>query len=486
MNSYNKEAVSGVKWTSLSSIIVAGGSFALILVLTNILDKKDFGLFALVNIVVGFSSEFVDIGISQAIIQKQQISNKQLSTLYWFNIILAILVFLAINASKFFIGNLYDEQELPTLLGLVSFSFLFSGISSQYQALLQKNLRFKLMAGFDIVAFIVYICLTLSLAYLDYGVYALIWGTLARTVVKTILLLINGLKSHIPIFYFNIGEVKNFINFGSYRTGALLVNFASSQLDSILIGKYIGVTELGVYDIFKRLIKKTIQITSPLLSKIIFPILSKLHDSKEKYKKATITYFEISNIIRVSMLIFISIFSKEIIILLMNDNWISYSYILIFLAFIFIFKSMYNFIDWIFLSSGKANYVFNTNLISFLINLICIYSIINFGTKILLIVLLLINISVLNLKYFKLFRFIKILNSKFYLRNFVAFPLSVFLIFLVLYIIQFSNIYLQIISKLLLYIIFIVLTVKIVFKINIKGILNNIINEAQSLFNRCT
>ncbi|MBZ9777720.1 MOP flippase family protein [Psychroflexus sp. CAK8W] len=372
-NSYKKEAVSGVKWTGLSSIFTAGGSFVLILVLTNILGKEDFGLFALVNIVVGFSAEFVDIGISQAIIQKQEINKKQLSTLYWVNIFLALLVFLVINASKGFIGDFYEEAELPKLLGLVSFSFLFSGLSAQYQALLQKELRFKLMASLDIIAFTVYLSVTLSMAYLGYGVYALVWGTLARTGVKSILLLITGLKAHIPRLYFNLKEVKYFLNFGSFRTGSFLVSFLNTQLDSILIGKFIGVGELGVYDVFKRIVQQPIRLLSPIIQKVTYPLMAKVHEDKLRVTQMFKKILELLNAIRIPILIGIALVAPEITRLFLGDEWSESYYVLQILALVFIFRTMQSFFGQAMLASGKAKWGFYNNLIMLPMNLITIY-----------------------------------------------------------------------------------------------------------------
>jgi O-antigen/teichoic acid export membrane protein len=372
-NSYKNEAVNGVKWTSLSSVITAAGSFALILILTNILDKKDFGLFALVNIVVGFSAEFVDIGISQAIIQKQEINKKQLSTLYWINIALAVLVFLVINTTKQFIGNFYEENELPRLLGLVSFSFLFSGLSAQYQALLQKDLRFKLMASLDIIAFAVYLSVTFSLAYLSYGVYALVWGTLARTGVKSVLLLITGLKSHIPTFYFNLKEVKYFLNFGSFRTGSFLVSFLNTQLDSILIGKFIGVGELGVYDVYKRIVQQPMRLLSPIIQKVTYPLMAKVNEDKERITNMFTKILELLNTIRFPILLGIVLIAPEITSLFLGAAWANNYVILQVLALVFAFNTMQSFIGQAMLASGKANWGFYNNLVMLPINLIFIY-----------------------------------------------------------------------------------------------------------------
>ena len=450
-SSYKNEAVKGVKWTSLSSIITAGGSFLLILVLTNILDKDDFGLFALVNVVVGFSAEFIDIGISQAIVQKQNINKRQLSTLYWVNIILALLVFLIINASKGFIGDFYKETELPELLGLVSFSFLFSGLSAQYQALLQKDLRFKLMASLDIIAFVVYLSVTLSLAYFGYGVYALVWGTLARTGVKSVLLLITGLKSHIPTFYFNLKEVNFFLNFGSFRTGAFLVSFLNTQLDSILIGKFIGVGELGVYDVFKRIVKQPIRLLSPIIQKVTYPLMAKVHEDKKRVTNMFIKVLELLNLIRFPIFVGIALVASEITNLFLGNSWSEHVLVLQILAFVFLFNTIQSFVGVSMLSSGKSNWNFCNNLVQLPFNILAIYIGSSWGISGIAIALLIKSLLNIYPKYIIILKRIYTLELSNYLKLifkdlFVLVPIFVVLIFISKHISQ-DN-YISIIFKL--------------------------------------
>lgn len=371
--SYKSDAILGVKWTSLSSIIVASGSFLLIIVLTNILNKKDFGLYAIVSMVIGFSGEFVDMGISQAIIQKQKIKKQQLSTLYWMNVFLACLVFLVINLISNAIAVFYNEYELPELLLIVSFSFLFSGLSAQYQALLQKELKFKIMSILDIIGFVVYVSITLYLANTGFGVYSLVWGTLASAGLKSILLIITGLKYHKPTFYFNWKEIKYFLNFGSFRTGSFLLSFLNRQLDSILIGKVIGLEELGIYDVFKRVVRQPIRVFSPIVQKVVYPLLSKVNDIDARMSEMFVKVLRLLNIIRYPIYIGIVLLAREIVSLFFGEAWIQYVVVLQLLAIIYLFKTIQSFIGQAVMAKGKANWNFYNNLIVLPLNILSIW-----------------------------------------------------------------------------------------------------------------
>jgi O-antigen/teichoic acid export membrane protein len=229
------------------------------------------------------------------------------------------------------------------------------------------------MASLDIIAFVVYLSVTLSLAYLGYGVYALVWGTLVRTGVKSLLLLVTGFKYHLPSFYFNLKEVKYFLNFGSFRTGAFLVSFLNTQLDSILIGKFIGVGELGIYDVFKRIVQQPIRLLSPIIQKVTYPLMAKVHEDKKRITSMFIKILELLNLVRFPILLSVALLAPEITNLFLGEAWANSFVVLQILALVFIFRTIQSFIGKAVLAKGKANWGFYNNLIMFPINLLTIY-----------------------------------------------------------------------------------------------------------------
>ena len=114
--SLKHKALSGVKWTTLSAVIVSIFQITQLAVLARFLEPSDFGLMALVMIVIGFSQAFLDMGISNAIIHKQNISDQQLSTLYWLNVLAGITLFVVIYVISPFISDFYNEPELTKLI----------------------------------------------------------------------------------------------------------------------------------------------------------------------------------------------------------------------------------------------------------------------------------------------------------------------------------------------------------------------------------
>ena len=141
--SLKNQTINGLKWTTVSTIIVSGLQLAQIAVLTQFLNAKDFGLMALVMLVIGFSNAFLDMGISNAIIHKQEITKKQLSSLYWVNVLAGISLFLLACSVAPILAGFYKEPKLTELIILVSITLLIQSFGQQFMVLWQKKMEFN-------------------------------------------------------------------------------------------------------------------------------------------------------------------------------------------------------------------------------------------------------------------------------------------------------------------------------------------------------
>src|SRR5262245_49343036 len=144
--------IAGAKWTSVSTVVSAAVQFAQMAVLARLLSPVDFGLMAMVMIVLNFAQIYSDLGISAAIVQKQDPSWKELSSVYWASIFVGIFVFGLLLAATPIIVRLYGEPRLSTLVPAISILFLIAPFGSQFSLLLQKNLEFRTLALIDMSA----------------------------------------------------------------------------------------------------------------------------------------------------------------------------------------------------------------------------------------------------------------------------------------------------------------------------------------------
>jgi O-antigen/teichoic acid export membrane protein len=152
MDSLKAKVIHGIKWTSLSTGLRSIIQIVQLLVLARFLSAEDFGLVAIVMIVIGFSQLFMDMGISNAIIHKEKITVTQLSSLYWLNILSGLSLTIIVYITSPLVASFYNEQAITPLLQLLSLSFLINSTGNQFRVLLRKNLKFDLLAKIEVFA----------------------------------------------------------------------------------------------------------------------------------------------------------------------------------------------------------------------------------------------------------------------------------------------------------------------------------------------
>lgn len=360
--SLKAKTISGLKWTTYSTLIVTFLQLAQISILARFLDPSAFGLMALVMVVIGFSQAFLDMGISNAIIHKQEISHEQLSTLYWVNVLAGIILFALVCTVVPLVASFYHEPELIPLTILVGVTFLIQPFGQQFMVLWQKEMRFAEMAKIDIINKLVSLAVSVWLAYDGYGIYALVYGTIAGVVVQTLQFMILGIREHKPSFVFRVSEIKEFMSFGAYQMGERTINYFNSQIDTILIGKLLGAEALGIYSIAKQLIMRPAQIVNPIVTKVTFPMMAKIQDDTQRLREIylkTIHYLSSVNFPVYALMI---ILAPELVSILFGDKWIEAVPIVQILSVYGALRSTGNPIGSLLLAKGKAKLGFYWNL----------------------------------------------------------------------------------------------------------------------------
>jgi len=360
--SLKAKAISGVKWTTASTVITTILQLLQLAILARFLDPSAFGLMALVTVVIGFSQAFLDMGISNAIIHKQHITHEQLSTLYWVNVLAGIGLFIIVSAIAPAVSHFYAEPELTALIIIVALTFIIQPFGQQFMVLWQKEMRFSEIAKIDIVNRSVSLVVSVIFAYLGYGVYALVYGTLAGVMSQTAQFMVLGFKEHKPSFVFRVGDIKEFLGFGAYQMGEKTINYFNSQIDVLLIGKLLGTEALGIYSIAKQLIMRPAQIVNPIITKVTFPMMAKIQDDTVKLKNVYLKTINYLSSINFPIYAFLFVFAHEIIMLLFGAKWSEAVVIVQILSIYGAVRSTGNPIGSLLLAKGKANWGFWWNL----------------------------------------------------------------------------------------------------------------------------
>ncbi|MHA1755321.1 MAG: oligosaccharide flippase family protein, partial [Promethearchaeota archaeon] len=215
----SNEANRGIKWNSFSLIYSAFIRFLMMMILARLFTPEQYGIMGYILLIIGFGMMFSDVGVSGAVIHYQQISKKQLSTLFWFTIIIGILIFIVLNITTPIISSFFKEPELNPLIRLTSINFLIIPFGQQSETLLRKELKFKSISIIEISNSTILVIISLTLAYYNYGVISVIIGHILKDLIKSFFMLFAGLKIWRPRFGFTISGIRKFLSFGFYQMG---------------------------------------------------------------------------------------------------------------------------------------------------------------------------------------------------------------------------------------------------------------------------
>ena len=371
--SLKQQALNGVKWTSVSSVIIAIIQVAQLSILARYLEASDFGLMAIVVMIVGFSTLFLDLGISASIIHRQDITHVQLSSLYWLNVASGLILFGVVYTLAPYFAEFYNEPKLIPISRLLAINFIISSLGSQYGLLLQKGLKFNVMAKISIVSTMVSFVVAVSLAMNGYGVYALVYAMLVGTVVNTSFNIFIGIKEHRPSFVFQYREITPMISFGMFQMGERGINYLNTEFDVILIGKLLGVEALGIYTVAKNLSIRPMQIINPIVTKVSFPIMAKVQDDITKLKAIYLKSTNYLASINLPIYILLVFLAEPIVLTLFGEKWSDSIIILQILSTYGAIRSIGNPIGSLILAKGRANLGFHIQLARFFFIPLVIY-----------------------------------------------------------------------------------------------------------------
>lgn len=208
------------------------------IILARLLVPADFGMIAMVTAVTGLASTFSSLGLSTATIQKDNINHVQVTTLFWINTGLGLLFAVIVAGLSPFVSWFYQRPQLTTITIVLSLNFIFSGMSVQHHALLNRQMRFATIAKIQILSTLIGVTVSVAAAYFGFHFWALVFNVLATSLCHLI-----GVWYALewrPDFTFKFTEIRSLLGYGVNVAGFNFINYFSRNLDNVLIGRFLG------------------------------------------------------------------------------------------------------------------------------------------------------------------------------------------------------------------------------------------------------
>jgi O-antigen/teichoic acid export membrane protein len=299
--------------------------FGSVVILARILLPEHFGLIAMVTVLTALAERFKHLGLSTATIQEKVITHEQVSTLFWINTFVGILIAIAIAGASKGIASFYKEPNLVPVTMALSLGFVFGGLNIQHDALLRRQLRFRALACVQVLANVLSIWLGIELALQEFTYWALVWKEVARSAVEMIGTWIAcRWWPGLPAPHSGIG---NLLRVGRNVVSIDVVFWLSRSVDQILLGRVAGAHALGLYkQAFQLMAAPMSQLTYPVGS-VALPSLSALQDEPIRYERYYTKVLSLLSFVTIPLTTYLIIFSEDVIKIVLGEKWLEATWI---------------------------------------------------------------------------------------------------------------------------------------------------------------
>ncbi|WP_139956346.1 lipopolysaccharide biosynthesis protein [Flavicella sediminum] len=318
--SLQKQALSGVVWSFFNLFLTRGAAFVSTVFLAKILEPDDFGLLGMITIFMGIGTTLADTGLSTSLIRSVKVDDRDYSTVFYTNLLLSVVIYIIIFLIAPYVSVFYNQPTLTDIIRVYCIGFIISATVSIQNTILTKDMEFKKLTQYQMPATVVSIICGISLAYLGYGVWSLVWMFLINQTVRSLVFWYKA--SWKPILVFDTDRLKTHFEFGYKLTLSSLLNTGFKNIYNILIGKYYAISVLGFFERSQTFQHYIVSTMTSVLTNVSYPLLSKIQDDKEKlvrvFKKVmTVSFFVIAPI-----MLGLSVVAKPLFLSVLGEKWL--------------------------------------------------------------------------------------------------------------------------------------------------------------------
>jgi len=317
--SLKRKTVKGVVWSAVERFSVQGVQFLVTLVIARILDPKDFGLVGMLTIFLAVAQSLIDSGFSQALIRKQDRSEEDNCTVFYFNIVVSALLYLLLYALAPFVAKFYNEPQLTDLMRVICIIIIINSFAVVQRALYTATINFKTQAKATFTSALVSGIIGIGLAMKGFGVWTLAWQQIIRAALNTILLW--WYSSWRPRLIYSWQSFRVLFKFGSNLLLSGLLDTIYSNIYQITIGKIFSATSLGYFTQAKHIAALPSSNIQGIIGSVTYPVLSSLQNEDERLAINYRKLLRVSAFIVFPLMCGLAAVSYPLINILLGEKW---------------------------------------------------------------------------------------------------------------------------------------------------------------------
>lgn len=336
--SFKQKATSGFIWNAVEKFSGHVVTLVIGITLARILTPEDFGLMGMLVIFTSIASTFIDSGMGNGLIQKSIKYEKDYSTVFIFNFIVAITMYLLLFFLSPLVSEFYKEERLTNLLRIISLNLLISSFVSIQRLKLNIDLNFKALAKVNLASNVLSGTTAIFLAYRGLGYWALAIQLLLASIFSLLLLLILANWKYSLIF--SKDSFRELFSFGSKLLFASLYAQAFRNIYNVFIGKYYSTDNLGFYTRSVALTDLVSGTITSVIQQVAYPLLASLKTDQDRMINVFSRVMRMASFINIPAIVLLSVLAEPIVLILLTDKWVEVIPLLQWMAFGRIFYPM--------------------------------------------------------------------------------------------------------------------------------------------------
>ena len=327
---YRKRAVSGAIVTAAAAGSRAVLHVLAIVVLARLLTPDDFGVMGMVFPIITFATIFQEAGLSLATLQRERISDAELSTVFWINAAIGLGLCLILVAAAPFVAAFYEEPRVALPTAASGLLILFGALTAQHGIVLNRRMHFGQLALVDGLSLLLGTVLAIGAAWLYHTYWAIYLLSFGQAFGGFVLSwLFSGWR---PGKGAPVRQVADVLRFGAHFTVGSVATFFGRNLDKVLLGRFWGTTALGFYDRASKVVLMPILFVHTPLLRLIVPMLSQNRGDPARYRRMFILAFQFSLLLTVPGITLLVGAARDVVSLVMGSQWIGGAAIFAWLA----------------------------------------------------------------------------------------------------------------------------------------------------------
>ncbi|EAP8668874.1 colanic acid exporter, partial [Salmonella enterica] len=341
--SLRQKTISGAKWSAIATIVIIGLGLIQMTVLARIIDNHQFGLLTVSLVIIALADTISDFGIANSIIQRKTIGHLELTTLYWLNVGLGIVVFAVVFWLSDAIAHVLHNPDLAPLIKTLSLAFNKIGMIETTSVL----------AGFTFTV--------ISAHYWPLALTAIL-GYLVNSAVRTLLFGYFGRKIYRPGLHFSLASVSTNLRFGAWLTADSIVNYINTNLSTLVLARILGASVAGGYNLAYNVAVVPPAKLNPIITRVLFPAFAKIQDDTEKLRVNFYKLLSVVGIINFPALLGLMVVANNFVPLVFGEKWNSIIPILQLLCVVGLLRSVGNPIGSLLMAKARVDISFKFNV----------------------------------------------------------------------------------------------------------------------------